>query len=462
MTVNWKEEVEKRKDAYLDDLFTLLRIPSVREDALATEEEPVGPGPKRALEAFLSMAEKDGFKNTMVGNIAGRVEFGSGDETLGILGHLDVVPVDDQWKTPPFEPTVVDGRIYARGASDDKGPMLAAYYALKIIRDLELPVSKKVHFIVGTDEESNWKCMKRYFETEPMPDFGFSPDAEFPIINGEKGLYTVTLHFDALSGKLRSFTSGQRVNMVPGHAEAELTNVDSTKLKQNAEHFSTENPVKIKVTEQKDSVKVEAFGRVFHGAQPENGENAATYLATFLCQSDDQLQEDPYLKFICDVLHEDFEGEKLGINHHDEIMGNLSMNAGLFGADDSGQYITINCRVPQGKPFDELSQDFARLGERSGFTVEVVEADKLPHYVSGEDPLVQTLLSVYEEHTGLKGYEQVIGGATYGRLFKRGVAFGAAFPDTEDTMHQPNEYSIIDNLMTTMAIYADAIYRLIK
>ena len=164
MTIDWKKEVESRKEDLLKDLFDLLRIESVRDDSKASEDAPVGPGPKKALEAFLAIGERDGFTTKMVGNLAGHIEFAPNPdykETLGVLGHVDVVPVGTGWETDPFEPQIINDRIYARGSSDDKGPSMAAYYALKIIKELGLPVSKRVRFIIGTDEESGWKCMDR-------------------------------------------------------------------------------------------------------------------------------------------------------------------------------------------------------------------------------------------------------------------------------------------------------------
>ncbi|TVP89408.1 Sapep family Mn(2+)-dependent dipeptidase, partial [Alkalibacterium sp.] len=217
-TIDWKVEAEKRQEAFFEDLFDLLRIDSVRDDDKATEEAPVGPGPKEALEAFLALGDRDGFTTKNVDNWAGHIEFGDGDETLGVLAHVDVVPTGTGWDTDPFEPVIKDGRLYARGSSDDKGPGMAAYYAIKMIKDLNLPVSKKVRFIIGTDEESEWKGIKHYLETEPEPDFGFSPDATFPIINGEKGNSTVYIETKAdgsgATHELVQFESGLRPNMV--------------------------------------------------------------------------------------------------------------------------------------------------------------------------------------------------------------------------------------------------------
>lgn len=200
-TIDFKAEVEKRKDALMEDLFSLLRIDSAMDMEHADAENPFGPGPRKALDAFLKIAERDGYTTKNYDNYVGHFEYENGAsddaEVLGIIGHLDVVPAGSGWDSNPFEPEIRNGNLYARGASDDKGPTVACYYALKILKELNLPLSKKIRFIVGTNEETGWADMDYYFEhcELPLPDFGFSPDAEFPIINGEKGNITEYLHF---------------------------------------------------------------------------------------------------------------------------------------------------------------------------------------------------------------------------------------------------------------------------
>lgn len=185
--MNWQKLANAQRDHYLRDLISLIKIPSVRDEEKASPEYPLGPAPAQALKAFLEMADQDGFRVKNIDNVVGYAEWGDGEETLAILAHLDVMPAGNGWNTDPFDPVIKDGNIYGRGASDDKGPGLAAYYALKELKDQGIKFNKRVRFIVGTDEESNWTGMKRYFEVEPAPTLGFSPDAEFPVINGEKG-----------------------------------------------------------------------------------------------------------------------------------------------------------------------------------------------------------------------------------------------------------------------------------
>nr|WP_178084922.1 dipeptidase PepV [Streptococcus ruminantium] len=466
MTVNFRTEVDKRKDEFMADLFDLLRINSERDDSQADAKHPFGPGPVHALDKFLEIADRDGYPTTNVDNYAGHFEFGEGDEVLGIFGHLDVVPAGSGWDTDPYEPQIIDGKLFARGSSDDKGPTMACYYGLKIIKELGLPTSKKVRFIVGTDEESGWADMDYYFEHVglPLPDFGFSPDAEFPIINGEKGNITAYLHFtgeNSGAARLHSFAGGLRENMVPESATAiisgDLTDLDS-KLAAFVEEYGLKADAEAL---DNGRVQVTVIGKSAHGSTPEEGINGATYLAKFLGQFAFDGAAKAYLELAGDTLLEDHEAKKLGVAISDEQMGALSMNAGVFKFDEasSDNTIALNFRYPKNTNPETIKAGLEKLGVEA---VSLSEQGHTPHYCPIDDPMVATLLSVYEKHTGLKGYEQVIGGGTFGRLLKRGVAYGAMFPGDVNTMHQANEFIEVEQLYRAAAIYAEAIYELIK
>ncbi|MCS4487451.1 dipeptidase PepV [Streptococcus sciuri] len=468
MVVDFKAEVEKRKSAMMEDLFSLLRINSERDDSKSDKEPPFGPGPVKALEHFLKLAERDGYETANIDNYAGHFIFGEGDEELGIFAHLDVVPAGSGWDTDPYEPVIKDGRLYARGSSDDKGPTMACYYGLKIIKDLGLPVSKKVRFVVGTDEESGWGDMEYYFANSGLkkPDFGFSPDAEFPIINGEKGNITEYLHFTGQnkgSFTLKSFTGGLRENMVPESATAVFTADKSlAELQKELKDFISQHPITADLSEENNQFSLTVFGKSAHGSTPEEGLNGATYLARFLNQYAFEGVAKDFIALIAEVLHNDFAGENLGVAYTDPKMGALSMNAGVFTFDEASDdnTIALNFRYPQGTDAKTIQ---AGLESLAGVTkVTLSEHEHVPHYVPMDDPLVATLLSVYEKQTGLKGYEQVIGGGTFGRLLERGVAYGAMFPDYVNTMHQANEFVEVEDLYRAAAIYAEAIYELIK
>lgn len=467
--VNWLEEVQQRKEVLFDDLFRLLKIDSVRNDEEATEEAPVGPGPKEALEEFMKIAEEDNFKTQQFGPWAGRIEIGEGDELLGILGHVDVVPTGTGWETDPFEPQIIDNRIYARGSSDDKGPTVAAYFAIKLLRELGVTFNKRVHLIVGTDEESGWQCMDYYFEHAEMPDFGFSPDAAFPIINGEKGNVSFLIDIDTGAAldepyHLVSFNAGLRPNMVPQDAAAIVSTDNKEDIVSAFENYiANHSNIKGNTSYQDNFVTFELTGKAAHGSTPANGVNAATHLAAFLSgyQFDQQGAQDT-LALLSSVLFEGFDGSKLGVAHTHDVMGEVTMNVGIVSYDEiKGSSIDVNFRYPKGTSPEKMLEQ-AKENITSELISITLSDGKEPHYVPGDDPLVKTLLEVYEKQTGLKGEEQTIGGGTYGRLMPRGVAYGALFPDSIDTMHQANEFIAVDDLLKAAAIYAEAIYRLTR
>lgn len=470
--INWLEEVEKRQDVLLKDLFRLLKIESVREDDLATEEAPVGPGPLAALEEFLAMAREDGFETEQLGPWAGHVKVGEGEELLGILGHMDVVPAGTGWDTDPFEPQIINDRIYARGSSDDKGPTVAAYFAIKLLRELGVEFNKRIHLIVGTDEESGWQCMDYYFQHAPMPDLGFSPDANFPIINGEKGNVSALFDFevgDNVEGDLHlsTFKAGLRPNMVPQDATATIEVKNNELVNELTKAFEgyleSNSNLSGELTAESNTLTFNLSGKAAHGSTPEKGVNAGTFLAKFLeIYQFDQSDAQDFINLLSRELFEGFDGSKIGVNHVHEVMGEVSMNVGIIDYDAShGGHVDANFRFPEGTtPEIMLDQIKDHL---LAYSVSVTMSDsKEPHYVPGDDPLVQTLLTVYEKQTGHKGEEKTIGGGTYGRLMPRGVAFGALFPDSIDTMHQANEFLAVEDLLKATAIYAESIYELTR
>ncbi len=468
MSIDWEKEVAHRSDELLNDLSELLSIDSSRDVENKTKDFPLGPGPAKALQTFLHFADRDNFTTKNVDNLAGRIELGTVDaeDAIAILSHVDVVPEGPGWETNAFEPTVKDGKLYARGTSDDKGPGIAAYYAMKIIKELKLPISKPVHMILGTDEESEWVGMNHYMEKETMPKVGFSPDAEFPVINGEKGIVSFKVNFPHSSdGLVTDFNSGLRPNMVPQHAEATVTDVDGVvpNLAADFQDFLDENPDisgEINTTANKFTLKI--IGKGSHAMEPFHGINAATYLAKFLNTLPLKENEKVYFNFIDQYLFLDHYGKSLQIDRHDDVMGDLTVSPDIFNFDESQADLLLNIRYPKGDTGETLTK---KINQQLPVSVsaEIEGHNQLPHFVDANDPLVQSLMAAYQAHTDDKTSEPfTVGGGTYGRILKNGVAFGAMFPGDANVMHQANEYIELKKLLKATAIYADAIYRLIK
>ncbi len=471
MTLDYKSLAETYREPMLADLFELLRIPSVREDDKASSEAPFGPGPRAALDKMIDFGNRDGLRTKNVDNVAGCIYAGSGNESVGILVHLDVVPATGTWQSPPFEPIIRNGRLYARGASDDKGPAMCAYYAIRLLLDAGVSFHREVRFIFGTDEESNWECLTHFFEKEPYPTLGFSPDADFPIINGEKGMLNLRLTSDSqapatanASLHLKQLTGGNRSNMVPESAQALLIG-DEKSLQSCAAHWHTflqDAPVSGEARLNKNELVLVCHGKSAHGAEPETGHNAATWLASFLAKQPLDPTAAHWCQWIHSHLHLASDGSQLGIASHDDIMGDVTVNAGVFRFQDGKGSIIINNRYPRSTDKKALLNGYKEHLSDSDITLDAILTDKPVHYIPADDPLVVTLLDVYHRQTGRPAYATSIGGGTYARMMPHGVAFGPQFPDTESTMHQADEYTPIDDLIAAIAIYSEAIYELTR
>ncbi|MDR6122033.1 succinyl-diaminopimelate desuccinylase [Bacillus sp. SLBN-46] len=468
--INWMNEVEKRKEELIKDTQGLLHIKSLLDEENTSPEAPLGKGVKEALDFMLNLGEKDGFSPKNVGNLAGHLEFGSGEELLGILCHVDVVPEGDGWTSDPFGAEIRDGKIFARGALDDKGPTMAAYYAMKIVKELGLPLSKRVRMIIGTDEESNWRCVDHYFKHEEMPTLGFAPDADFPIINAEKGISDFDMVQEQSSVdtneamiEVESFVSGKRYNMVPDLAKATiLVEENEEEIVRQFTDFMTKYELEHSQQLEDGVLHLEVKGISAHGMEPRNGKNAGLFLAEFLSKLNVDAKALHYFQFVSRYFFEDSRGVNLGVAYSDDISGELTINPGkLSYSKDTNGRIGMTCRYPVTNNMEETKAKLEALLQTEGFVLDNF-SDSKPHHVDEKEFLIQTLKKVYEEQTGEKAELIAIGGGTYARSLKSGVAFGPLFPGRPDIAHQKDEYMYIEDLLKATAIYAQAIYELAK
>ena len=462
MTIDFKQEVLNHKEDLLKDLFELLSVRSILGTDI-TEETPFGSGPREALDLILSFGKRDGYKTKLVENKAGHIEVGQGEELFGILGHVDVVPVvEADWTSHPFKPEIRDGKIFARGSLDDKGPTMAAYYAVKLLDKLGVKWNKRVRVIVGSDEETGFRCVEAYFKHEEQPASGFTPDAMFPLVYAEKARATFDhkLKFVDEDGqynyKLVKFNGGQVLNMVVASAKAELEG-EASDIKEKFENFLAQEKLEGEV-EVGNTIKLTLKGKAAHGSTPQYGINGATKLAEFLSTLGLDNNGKNFVDYIVEKLANDPFGEKLGINYSDDEMGEATYNYGILEYDLERKIglVSTDCRHP--KKFDLVD----RLNGIKVDNIDIeVTSTKEAHYVPKDDELVTTLMDVYRKHTGdTKNDAFVLGGGTYARCLKKGVAFGLLFPGKEDTMHQANEYLEIEDLLLATAIYAEGIYKL--
>ncbi len=447
--MNWLAIAKQYEQEYIEKTQALLRIPTVLEKYEPNNlEAPFGRSIRKALDHMLTTAEIEGFKTKNIFNYAGHIEMGEGKEILAVLGHLDVVPTGGKWDFDPFGATLKDGKSFARGAMDDKGPTIAAYIAFRMVQDQKIKLNKRVRLILGCDEESGMRCIKTYLEHEEMPDLGFAPDAEFPLIYAEKGNFSFDIVGNENDPLVKSMQAGERYNVVPDECVAVL----KKDVKKAFEAYLKDNNYQGKV--EGDTYTI--YGKNSHAAWPYAGVNAISLMANFLKQHTGSA----LVTFFADYLAFEHYGKKLGIDHFDPEMKDLTLNPAIVNCANGTFRIGCNIRYPRGYDFDAKIKKAELAAQAMGLTL-VAHRKSDPHYVSPNDPLVKTLHEAYVKYTGDdKTPLLTIGGGTYARTLKKAVAFGPNLPGKEDLAHQPNEYLIVEDMLVAAAIYAESIVKL--
>lgn len=445
--------IESMHDEMIDTLQKWIRVPSVKGEA--APGAPFGKEVRSMLDMALADCEQMGFKTQNFDGYIAHADLGEGsdEDALAILAHLDVVPEGDGWKYPPYGAVIENGRMYGRGTSDDKGPAVAALYAMKAVKDAGIPLRRKVRLILGCDEESGWEDIAHYNKVATMPRMGFSPDASYPIINIEKGICRLELHGVLSNEGLQviAFNNGERPNVIPGRASALVVGDAATVAQAEVAAKKLDIPAEVQLTDK--GVSITVTGISGHAAYPETARNANGEMLLLLRELG--VQGD--LRLLADKIGLDYKGEGLEISVSDGISGYLTCNLGIIRAGEGGVYATLDIRYPVMTNPDMIIKNVS--ASLPGMRVEAMEV-KEPHHVPAGSELVQNLLDAYHEVTGYERKCLYTGGGTYARSLQEGVAFGASFPQDEDLAHQANEYADIEGLYKNIKIFALAIVKL--
>ena len=471
--MEYEKFLKLNKEEKISALQEVVRINSEEGESFVCQDEtvyPFGQGIQKAFEATLDIGRRLGFQIKNVDNYGGHIDFpGTGDKIMAILGHIDVVPAGKGWKYDPYGGEIADGKIYGRGTSDDKGPVISCLYAMKALKDAGYKPSATIRVILGLDEESEWTGMDYYFSKERRPDFGFTPDADFPLINREKGILVFELAKKFSKAKsegldLRSVKGGNAPNSVADSCRAVLSSKDSGRYEQVKEklaEYRDETGYKISCRGLGKSLEITTSGISAHGAKPEAGLNAISIMMDFLGRlnfaSDDQ---NDFINFYNQYIGFDLNGRKLGVDFEDEQSGRLIFNVGITEINAEAGKFTINIRYPVTYEDNQIYEPMEPVLTK--YDIGLVKLNsKAPLYIDENDPLITTLLEIYKKHTGDEGAEPLVtGGGTYARATGGIVAYGALFPGDEDVMHQKDEYIEIEKLELMTKIYAEAIYKL--
>lgn len=461
----YRKEIEAYIDSHIEemvkDITALCRINSEKTEA--GEGAPFGTGAAEALKTALDMAKGYGFAVRNYDNYVGTADFNDKEQQLNILAHLDVVPAGEGWQvTQPFEPVLKDGRLYGRGTADDKGPAVAALYAMRAVKELGIPLTKNVRLILGTDEECGSSDIEYYYKMEKEVPMTFSPDAEFPVINVEKGglpaHFTGTFAESKGPARLLSLDAGIKINVVPGKAGALVEGVDEETLHKTACEVKAETGIEFTFSQEGSRTRITAEGKNAHAAHPEGGNNALTGLLVYVTRL--PLEDCPQLACLRGLLelipHGDLYGKAMGIAMEDEISGELTLAFSMLKVTENSLDGGFDSRCPVCATEDNVLSVVKGKMEKIGLTLHN-DHMRPPHHVDGNSLFVQTLLKEYEAYTGRKGECKYTGGGSYVHDMKNGVVFGASMPGTDNHMHGADEFVVVEELAVSAKIFAQVI-----
>ena len=408
---------------------------SIRFDSSLAEPlpgMPFGKGAADCLEHFLSTARSLGFETKNYDNYIGEVLFGKG-KPFAVLAHLDVVPAGSGWTKEPFGGAIEDGKIWGRGAIDDKGPAFCALYALKALKDEGFTPNRTIKLIVGCNEENNWACIEHYEKFAELPEEGFSPDGAFPVIYAEKGILQVRLHFPLGVSPFFYFRGGESHNMVCDCCEATPRTLAIVRARTMG--FEVRNK------------KVIAYGKAAHASTPERGENAIEKMLLYFEQKDEGVRR------VLNCVFRDI----YGLKRLKDGTGSLTLAPTCARYRRGELQVICDIRYPATVPFSAVANKLALFG---------VKYETLRHQPpllqDRESRLVRTLLDVYNAYTGESAEPKAIGGGTYARALKHGVAFGPETEDDEPRAHCADEYISLGRAAMLLSVYTEALRRLTR
>lgn len=430
--------VENNWEDVVKDIEKLVNIPSQEDLDHAGEGMPYGPGPLKALEAGLEMCERMGMKAANHEGYVGTADYTgeNDDKKICIIGHLDTVPCGPGWSQDPHKMTRRDGYLIGRGTLDDKGPFVVSAYAAKYWHEQGYQFPYTLRFILGCNEETGFLDVYYYKEHFEEPAFIMSPDAEYPVSAGEKGIYQGVFTSGPISdGKIVSWNAGEAPNAIPSDAFV-IVNADISKLP---------TCPGITLTDEGDgNIRIDAKGKGGHAAKPEGTKNAIGMLVDYMLDNDLVSESERQFLNLQKTLIDDYSGEGVGVKAEDDLFGPLTIIGGTAWKDDDGTlHQSCDSRYPTTFSCEQFEKALSETAAKFGATYET-DSDTVPFWIDPNGQEVQRLTKVYNDLTGENRKAYTLGGGTYCREFKNGAAFGVEMPWRKDPdwvggMHGDNE-----------------------
>lgn len=423
---------EQNFNSFIADLKKFISFDTTLKPAKA--DAPFGETTRDCLNWFLNLASSFGLKTKNYDNFGGEVIFGEGEE-IGIMGHIDVVPVGNGWQTDPFTLVFKDGYYYGRGVTDDKAPLLMCLYALKNIKEQGVKPKVKFRLLIGTNEESGWKDVEYMQSVTSFPKLGFSPDGNFPLSYSEKGMAIVCFNLGKLS-HFRDFKGGTAINAVCDYAEC-TANADGVNEKLLFKHGL--------LLKEKD--KIVSLGKSAHASHPSDGVNALNALFKYFLEMGENVKS-----FVDNVIE-----DKSGLRKLNNEQGYVTLSPDLIFSDEKGVFVKCDMRIPAPLTIKDV------ISYLDSFDIDFSITEKHPPFLAEKNSnFAKILLDNYKKFTGEKDAKPIaLGGSTFARVFEKGYSFGIDGILGESlTMHQPNERISEKSMKTAMEIYKNTIQNL--
>jgi len=454
---NW---FEKNSDDMIEDLGKLIEINSVCGEA--KEGAPYGVKSRAVLTLAQNMLEERGFSVDVFEDMMITAHYGPSPALMGILAHLDIVAVGDGWSSDPFKLTLRDGKLYGRGVIDNKGPSIAAMYALYCTRDLFPELAHGVQVILGSGEETGFDDVTQYLKKNTPPPNVFTPDAEYPVVNIEKGrfmpVFGAKWEESSALPRVLSVVGGKTANIVPDYAEADIEGFTIDAVESFCKEYSEKTGVSLSASLNGSSVRIAAGGKASHASMPERGNNAQTALLELLAAMPFANSES--YEYLCKLNklfpHGDNHGTALGIDMEDEKTGRITVNFGVLDFTEHEFSGNFDSRTPGCADEVNLVEMTRSALEREKIEITYHEIIGC-HHTPEETPFVQKLLNLYEEYTGQPGKCISLGGLTYAHDIEGGVAFGCAMPGDDNNIHGIDEHISVDQLILSAKMFTQAI-----
>ena len=450
-------KIDELVKGYKKEIIDTLGI-LVSYDSVLDETDPLYPFGKQnalCLQKALEIANTYGLKTVNLDNYIGYGEIGTGSEVIGVIGHLDIVPCGQGWNSDPLKIEIIDNKIYGRGTSDDKGPVVAALFAFKVIQDLKIPLNKKLRLIMGSNEETGSKCLEHYVAKMGHVDYGFTPDANFPGTFGEKGM--ISANFTCNETKIIDIKGGVAPNVVCNHVHVVIKKADINYNQFIANLIS--NDMKYEISEQQDNYEIDIYGVAAHASTPNLGKNAINYAIVALHNAG---FVDGFVNEYARLINVSSDGDLFNCDFCDEY-GSLTFNNGMISMENGCVTGSIDIRFPVTNNTENVSNALIK-----GFDSKVIKLNinsmTEPLFFETQSKLVKALVSAYQDITkDFDSKPSTMGGGTYAKGINNTIAFGGSFENDEDVhMHDANEFIKVDNLLLQCSIYVKAIINLLE